>query len=89
MVKFPNPTVEGDGNIINAGVVGSKPLSSTRKSAEAAVVFRFKMLRFVETERSRSRVNQAARMFRIHLPSEGRGHRFESCRARQQFQEVK
>ena len=41
MVKFPNPTVEGDGNVINAGVVGSKPLSSTRKSTEAAVVFRF------------------------------------------------
>ena len=23
MVKFPNPTVEGDGNVINAGVVGA------------------------------------------------------------------
>ena len=27
-VKFPNPTVEGDGNVANAGVVGSNPLSS-------------------------------------------------------------
>ena len=60
MVKFPNPTVEGDVNVNNAGVVGSKPLSSTRKSAEAAVVFRLKILQLVETERRRSRasVNQ-------------------------------
>ena len=37
--QVPKSKVEDDGNVANAGVVGSNPLSSTRKSAEAAVVY--------------------------------------------------
>ena len=32
-VKFPNLAIEGGGIVINTGVVGSNPVSSTRKSA--------------------------------------------------------
>ena len=37
-VKFSNLAIEGDGNFVNAGVLGSNPLSSTRKSAQMSVI---------------------------------------------------
>ncbi len=37
-VKFQIQRVEGDGNVANAGVVGSNPLSSTRKSRQTDAV---------------------------------------------------
>jgi hypothetical protein len=37
-VKFPNLAIEGDGNFVNAGILGSNPLSSTKKSARTDVI---------------------------------------------------
>ena len=37
-VKFSNLAIEGDGHFVNAGVLGSNPLSSTRQSARTDVI---------------------------------------------------
>ena len=37
-VKFQIQRVEGDGNVANAGVVGSNPLSSTMQSRQTGAV---------------------------------------------------